>query len=76
VSVLPPNRIAFTEFPAGVCAVCGSEWWQDHPVPTVYSVASIEAELPAEPICDHCVERHDPDLFGALPADRQRFWSS
>jgi len=76
VSVLPPNRIAFTEFPAGICVVCGREWWQQDPVPTIYTVASIEAELPPEPICDHCVEQHDLDLFAALLAERQRYWSS
>jgi len=56
--------------------VCGREWWQQDPVPTIYTVASIEAELPPEPICDHCVEQHDLDLFAALLAERQRYWSS
>jgi len=76
MSALPPNRMAFTEFPAGICVVCGGERWQQDPVPTVYPVASIEAELPPEPIYDHCVEQHDPHLFAALLAERQRYWSS
>ncbi|MDX6648908.1 MAG: hypothetical protein QOJ97_859 [Solirubrobacteraceae bacterium] len=74
---LPPNKIATTFFASPRCAVCGREWEQGAtPVPTVYTVASFEAELPPEPVCDYCVEEHDPELFEELLAERRRFYAS
>ena len=46
------------------------------PVPTAYTVASIEARLPPAPVCDFCVEAHDPELFDELLTDRRRFFAT
>jgi hypothetical protein len=77
MSGLPPVKIGTTFFARETCAVCRREWSGGQtPVPTVYTIASIEAELPPEPVCDHCVEQHDPDLFAELMADRKYFWEN
>lgn len=70
---LPRHKITHTECPWWTCAVCKGEWHQTHPVPSVYTLASIEADLPLIPICDHCVEQHDPALFDELLAERRLF---
>ena len=75
---LPGSKIATCSFAAPACAVCGRDWDDDdgHPVPTVYTLASIEAGDPPVPICDYCVEEHEPELFHALLVDRRRFYAS
>ena len=73
---LPEIKITTSFFATDVCAVCGREWEQGQtPVPTAYTVESIEAELPPEPVCDHCIEdRYLEPTFAELMAERQRFW--
>ena len=74
---LPPAKMTTTFVPADNCAVCGREWVQGQiPVPTIYTVASIEAGLPPHPIRDYCVEQHSPALFEELLADRRRFYAN
>lgn len=77
MEVMPPVRIASAFFASPTCAMCGREWepFAD-PVPTAYTVESIDADAPPEPVCDFCVERHDPELFVALLADRRRFYDT
>ena len=72
---LPPNRMATAFLVAEACAVCARDW-PSREVPTIYTQESIDAQVPPEPICDHCVEDEDPTLFEALLADRRRFWGS
>jgi hypothetical protein len=76
-SVLPPVKITTAFFAVERCAICGREWERaSTPVPTVYTLASIEAEMPPEPVCDFCVEERDPALFRELLVERQRFHAS
>ena len=75
---LPPSSISVTGWrDAEVCGVCGRDWLaHDIPVPTVYTNASIQAsDVLLEPICDHCVEERDPELFLELLAHRRRLWA-
>jgi hypothetical protein len=41
---------------------------------TAYTVESIESGDPPKPVCDFCVEEHDPETFAELQADRRRYW--
>lgn len=73
---LPEVKIGTTFFADEVCAVCGRDWDSDYPVPTAYTVESIEAgDLPS-PVCDHCVEAHAPTVFADLMAKREYFWAN
>lgn len=77
MTALPANRMATAWITAQTCAVCGRDWPNPFdPIPTIYTQQSIDADLPPDPICDFCVQEHDPELFAALLADRQRFWAS
>ena len=60
---------------AEACAVCARDW-PSREVPTIYTLESIDAQVPPQPIYDHCVEDEDPALFEALLADRRRFWGA
>jgi hypothetical protein len=74
---LPPVKIVTTFFDQDLCAVCGRDWQAGTtPVPTAYTVESIDAGMPPEPVCDHCVEQHDPALFKQLMAERKYFWAN
>lgn len=75
---LPENKITTVPiFSAEKCVVCGRHWEDGgHPIPTVYTRSSLDARELAEPICDYCVEAHDPELFAALLEDRRRFHGS
>ncbi len=75
VAALPPNRITFDWMPWWRCAVCGREW-EPPEDPTVYTEASIAAGDALEPICDFCVEEHDPKLFVRLLAKRREFMAN
>jgi len=59
------------------CAVCGREWEPGQtPVPTVYTVKSIESGDPPAPVCDYCVEANDAVLFAELRREREHFWAN
>lgn len=77
---LPEIKITTTQVPAFpyVCAVCGREWEPGQtPVPSAYTVESIEADNPPEVVCDHCIEDRYPDAtYAELMAERERFWAS
>jgi hypothetical protein len=47
----------------------------DIPSPGAYTTASIEAGLPPDPVCDFCLEEHDPFRFDDLLAERRRFYA-
>ncbi len=55
--------------------ICGARFEQGViPVPTAYTVASIEADDVPEPVCDDCIEQHYlAEVSRDLLADRQRF---
>ena len=75
--LLPPVRIAAAFLVGDTCAVCGRDWAPGRdPVPTAYTVESIEAGERPAPVCDFCIEEHDPPLFAALLSDRRRFFST
>lgn len=66
--------IETTWFAADHCATCGREWIQGTtPVPSAYTVESIEAGDPPQPVCDHCVEEKYAALFERLLAERRSF---
>jgi len=70
-------RITTTFFDSDVCAVCGREWEQGQTaVATAYSVESIDAGRPPEPVFDFCIQKHDPKTFAELLEERQRFHRS
>jgi hypothetical protein len=74
---LPPSRMVTTFFAGHRCAVCGRDWPpHDPPYPGIFTEASIDADDVPAPVCDYCVEEHDPELFDALLADRRRFMAS
>ena len=76
---LPEIKITTAPFPAADyrCVVCRREWEPGQtPVPSAYTVESIEADLPPQVVCDYCVEEHYPEAFAELLEDRERFWSS
>jgi hypothetical protein len=75
-SAFPPVRLENSFFHVERCAACGRGWeMHDPPVPTYFTVASIEVDDPPVPVCDLCIEQHDPARFDALLAERQRFYS-
>ncbi len=54
--------------------ICGREWEPGQtPVPTAYTVESIESDDPPQVICDYCVEEHYPETFAELLEERRRF---
>jgi hypothetical protein len=75
---LPEIKITTSFLATDTCAVCGCEWEQGQtPVPTAYTVESIEAGDPPEVVCDICVEKRYPEeKFAELMAERKRFWRS
>jgi len=76
---LPEIRIETTEFPAFPyrCAVCGNEWEPGQtPVPSAYTVESIDAELPAPGRLRPLHRAALLETFAERVAQRQRFWES
>jgi hypothetical protein len=77
MSGVPEVKIVTTFFACERCAVCGREWDGEYPVPTAYTVKSIESELPPMPVCDYCIEeKYPPELFKTLMEDREYFWAN
>lgn len=72
---LPEVRIETAAVTATTCAVCGRYCpMLDMPIPTAYTVASIDADDPPVPVCDHCIEtRYPNETWDELRAERRRY---
>ena len=73
---VPEVRLTWSGVHLEACGVCEREWpMQAIPVPSYYTVASIETGNVPVPVCDHCIEQHSAEMFEALLADRRRFYA-
>ena len=72
----PEVRVATSFFSQDNCAICGREWDTERtmPFPTAYTVESIDAGDPPQPVCDDCIHEHyPPDVVTHLQAERRYF---
>lgn len=72
---LPEIKITWSGASTEVCAKCARRWGlAAMPVPSAYTVASIEADDVPVPVCDYCIDEHyAAETFAELLAKRQRF---
>lgn len=72
----PAVKITTAGAAADRCAICGREWETERtmPFPNAYTVQSINAGDPPQPVCDGCISEHyPPDVVAHLQAERRYF---